>query len=242
MKVKVTGTIESDVKIHEFSEIDRKDLVKGICEIYGRDGGFPRTDLGTFYIEVGPTSFNIFLESDGTLNVNSTMDGYKVDTAPILKVLVPKAKEIYDGLMKNKYQPLFDKYHIKNWEELLMLNMSQTGLKEYLKSRWTPGKITDIENGLQNGNLGMHIHTWESVQKNDKIFHAYINYYIDFPEEVFKPNCYAGSQSDDEIKKWGKKISVHGLHIALSNSKRDLWIKEYKDKFAKGILVGYDDV
>jgi hypothetical protein len=233
------------VRIPEFDENDRTDLVIGIGENYGINGSIIRTDLGRWYFYIDskpPISFNIFLEDNGSLYTGSGIEEDKVEITPIINRLKGIARKIYDDLMKNKYQPLFDKYVIKDWQDLRKKNYNLRLVENWLNQRWIKGDIHNVgETGLQNGNLGMNVHTWQNINVQ-KPFRARIDYYIDFPGKIFKPNLYGGSQSSEEILKWGKKSTSINTYYFNNELDRNTWIKEALDRFKTGELMGFEKV
>lgn len=230
-KIKVLITKEEEIELPSFDENDRTDLIIGVGEVYGRDGTFARTDLGRWLFETPDFVKNVFLESNGTLSCHDS-----TTCKSLIEAVQEEAKRIYSKLMKEKYDPLFRKYNLKGFEDVISLNISREGLKEWLKSRWIPGEVIIIpEKGAQNGNVGIYAHTWED--KNEFIY--YINYYIDFPGKLFEANPFAGSQSSEEISKYGKKIFSPKVFKFKTKRDRDASIHQSYERFVKGELVGF---
>ncbi len=233
-KIKIPIMKEEDITIPPFDEIDRTDLIVGVGEIYGRDGTFARTDLGRWFFEAPGFMKNVFLESNLTLSCHDS-----ITCKSLMEAVQEDAKRIYSRLMKEKYEPLFRKYNLKGFEEVIRLNISREGLEEWLKSRWIPGKIITIpDGGVQNGNVGMYAHTWENINVENE-FRYQIDYYIDFPGKVFQDNPFGGSQSPEKIAEYGKKIFSPKMFQLKTKMERDVSIRESYDRFVKGELVGF---
>lgn len=242
-KVKIKIVKEVDAEPMPFSEIDRTNLVIGVGEVYGRDGSLPRTDLGTysFYAEGQEIHGLIFLESDGSLSCSYAPP----ETCQSMKDAVKEdAARVYKELIDTKYKPLFDKYGLKDFSDVIRLNMSQEGLKGYLLTRWKPGEIIirqepdpqRLQGGIQNGNLGLYMNTYEYEGK----FNTHPEYYIDFPGKIFAPNNFGGSQNPEEIKRWGRKIFAPKRYKFNTKEERAHFVSESYEKFKKEELIGFD--
>lgn len=233
--IRIPIKTDLEINIPHFHEIDRTDLVVGIGEIWGRDGTYPRTDLGLWtFMSTHPETFiaNIYLEHDGSLSCSA-----EIDVCTKLEDTIREdAVKIYKKL-NDKYKTLFLKYNLKGWDDVIRLNMHREGLKEWLQSHWRPGKIIRREDGgIQNGNVGLYMHTWTS----DRKFYTYASYYIDFPKDIFIPNMFAGSQSPQEIAQWGRKIFAPKTYNFSTKNERDIKIKELYDTFANNQLIGFE--
>lgn len=244
--VTVGITTQVNIDIPEFCENDRTDLVIGIGEVYGREGCFSRTDFGYWNFNIGiganKVCFNIFMEDDGRLNVNGLSgEDAKIDLATLLEKLKPIADKIYAKLMCEKYAPLFKKYGIVDWEDLRSKNKDRSGLDAWITGRWKRGNIVIVDDhSVQNGNVGMSVHTWENARCENP-HRARIDYYVDFPGTVFKPNCFGGSQRPDDIAKWGRKMNSVTQWWFSSNDKRNEFIVNALLCFSSGKPVGLGD-
>jgi len=230
-KVKIKIIKEEEIEIPPFSENDRTDLVIGVGEVYGIDGTFARTDLGRWLFQAPGFIANVWLESDGRIGCYEE----PVTCKTLISAVENEGKIIYQRLMKEKYEPLFRKYNLKGFSDVISLNVSQKGLKEWLLSRWIPGeiKIRPDDKGVQNGNLGMFAHQWE--YKNE--YNYRIDYYIDFPGKIFEPNVFGGSQSPKEIARWGKKISTPKIYKFKTKEEREWSKTESYERFKRGELM-----
>lgn len=236
--IKVSIMKEEEMEVPSFSEIDRTNLIIGVGEIYGRDGTYPRTDLGRWLFQVPGFAENVWLESNGKLHCSAE----SITCKTMISAVENEGKIIYQRLMREKYEPLFRKYNLKGFEEVKSLNTSQKGLKDWLISRWIPGEILtrSEEEGVQNGNLGMFVHRWESGVKDIKVYRYRITYYIDFPGKIFEPNIFGGTQSPEELAKWGKKIFTPKTYNFNTKKEREMSVKDSYERFKRGELLGFE--
>lgn len=230
--------IMTEIEMPSFEENDRTDLVIGVGEFYGRNGNYPRTDLGRWLIETDNHMFGIYLESNGTLSSEAYDEEEKLISNVIKPEIEKEANRVYSNLMNNKYQPLFEKYGLKDFYDVIDLNINQKGLKEWIDIKWKKDKIDSwIDNDdlyIQIGNLGMYIHKWE---KGNNDFCCRVDYYLDFPGDKFRSNLYGGSQSKEMIEKYGYKINMKTDHCFNSERERFDKMEELYEDFSSGKIV-----